>query len=81
MLFIALTCSLLFFQDWPSHIYSLCTATENSSSKHGDISCHCEELLGKEVEGVVKCSAYSVLTCLSACHQQNTLFCVNSSSR
>lgn len=33
------------------------------------------------MEGVVKCSAHSVLTCLYPCHERNILFCVNNSSR
>lgn len=53
---------------------------EDSASKLGDVSCHCNVLLGKEVEGVSKCCGYWVLTFLSACHQQEVLFWVNTAN-
>lgn len=39
-------------------------AAEHSASKLGDVCCHCNVLLGKEVEGVSKCGGYWVLTFL-----------------
>lgn len=47
---------------------------EHSASKPGDISCHCDVLLGKEVEGVSKCGGFWVQTFLSACDQHEVLF-------
>lgn len=44
---------------------------EDFASELGDVSCHCNVLLGKEEEGV--CGSW-VLTFLSVCHQEELLF-------
>lgn len=42
---------------------------EEPASELGDVSCHCNVLLGKEVEGLSKCCGCRVLTFLSAGRQ------------